>query len=1226
MSLHRRFVRSAAALSLVAGVLFALSGAPAGAATLPTGFQEQIVFSGLTQPTNLEFSPDGRIFVAEKGGRIKVFDDLADTTPTVFADLSTNVHNQWDRGLLGLALPADFPASPWVYVLYAYDAPPGQVAPRWNDSCPDANNGLCVVTGRLSRLQANGNVMTGTEQVLIHDWCQQFPSHSIGDLAFGADGMLYVTGGDGASFNVVDYGNLPAGSPTNPCTDPTNEGGALRSQDVRTTADETQLDGSLLRLDPNTGAAAPGNPLIGSSDPDARRIVATGLRNPFRLTMRPGTNEAWISDTGWTTWEEVDRVVNPTAGVTNFGWPCYEGVPRQPGYDSVNLSLCETLYTAGAGAHTLPFVAWNHSNKLIPGEACPTGSSSSTGVAFYPTSGGPYPAAYNGAVFFADYSRRCIWASLPTTPGGLPSASNLVTFASDSASPVDLEIGPGNELYYVDLGGTIRRIRYFPGNQPPTAVISATPTQGPVPMTVNFSATGSTDPDPADEGRLTYAWDFTNDGTTDSTAATASFTYTAAGNYTAKLTVTDTLGATDTDTVIITPGNQAPAAVIDTPTAGTTWRVGNTINFTGHATDPQQGTLPASALAWQLRMQHCSAPNNCHAHILQNWTGIASGSFIAPDHEYPSYLELELTATDQDGLSQSMVRRLDPVTVNLTFDTNPSGLQLTAGSSSATAPFTRTVIQGSTNSVSAPSPQSLGGLTYTYASWSDGGAQSHVITAPSTPTSYMATYTGSAPACSDSFGYTCADGARAFVPADQTVLSLAGDDAVQQISLPFPVRLYGGSYSTAWVDTNGLMSFVNPGGSATTFDASIPSTALPNLAVYPFWDDVWVDSSASVRTAVTGSAPNRQFVVEWRNVRFWADQSRRVTFEAIFHENGTITFVYQGIDANSLEQGGSATVGIENATGTVALQYSYNQPALQNGLGVTFTPPGAGPPPSPAIVQGTVTSSAGGAPIAGATVTVSGTSLTTTTAANGTYSFPDVPTGQRTITAQKSGFQTGSTTVTAVSGTTVTANIALTTGGPSCSDSFGYTCTSGPRTFMPADQTVLSLAGDDAVQQISLPFPVRLYGGSYSTAWVDTNGLMSFVNPGGSATTFGASIPSTALPNLAVYPFWDDVWVDSSASVRTAVTGSAPNRQFIVEWRNVKFYQNAAARVTFEVIFDESGTITFAYSGIDSTVLEQGGEATVGIENANGTVAVQYSFNQPVLRTGNGVTFTPPPA
>jgi glucose/arabinose dehydrogenase/PKD repeat protein len=713
-------------------------GTPAATAVaVPTGFQEQIVFSGLSSPVDLEFASDGRVVVAEKGGRIKIFDDLADTTPTVFADLSANVHSQWDRGLLGMTLAPGFPADPYVYVLYTYDAPPGQTAPVWNDVCANANDGRCVVTGRLSRLRADGNTMTGTEQVLLHDWCQQFPSHSVGDLAFGADGMLYVAAGDGASFSAVDYGQFPSGAPTNPCTDPAREGGALRAQDIQTADDETQLDGTLLRLDPATGAAAAGNPNIGAADPDTRRIVANGLRNPYRITMRPGTNETWISDTGWTTWEEVNRVVDPTAGVTNFGWPCWEGNARQSGYDSANLPVCEALYAAPAGTHTAPFVAWNHASRLVAGEACPTGSSSSTGVAFYPSAGGPYPAAYHGAVFFADYSRRCIWASLPTEPGGLPSAAGVQTFVSDAASPVDLEVGPGGELYYVDLGGTVRRVRYFPGNQPPTAVIDASPTQGPAPLTVTFNGTGSTDPDPADEGRLRYAWDFTGDGVTDATTATASFTYSTAGSYTARLTVTDTLNATHSSTIAVTPGNEAPTAIIDTPTVGTTWKVGDTIAFTGHATDPQQGTLEASRLNWDLVMHHCSAPDNCHEHAIRSWTGVASGSFEAPDHDFPSYLELKLLATDQEGLTHAVTRRLDPETVGLTFTTVPSGLQLTVGPVSGTTPFTRTVIQGSTNSVSAPSPQGAS----TFASWADGGSQTRVITAPTAATTYTATYT-----------------------------------------------------------------------------------------------------------------------------------------------------------------------------------------------------------------------------------------------------------------------------------------------------------------------------------------------------------------------------------------------------------------------------------------------------------------------------------------------------
>ena len=93
--------------------------------TLPAGFTDSTVFSGLTNPTNLRFASDGRIFVAEKSGLLVVFDSLADQTPTVVADLRTQVDDYWDRGLLGLALDPNFPATPYVYLLYTADAPPG---------------------------------------------------------------------------------------------------------------------------------------------------------------------------------------------------------------------------------------------------------------------------------------------------------------------------------------------------------------------------------------------------------------------------------------------------------------------------------------------------------------------------------------------------------------------------------------------------------------------------------------------------------------------------------------------------------------------------------------------------------------------------------------------------------------------------------------------------------------------------------------------------------------------------------------------------------------------------------------------------------------------------------------------------------------------------------------------------------------------------------------------
>jgi PKD repeat protein len=447
----------------------------------------------------------------------------------------------------------------------------------------------------------------------------------------------------------------------------------------------------------------------------------------------------WAGDVGWSTWEEINRVVDPLGtgldDVENFGWPCYEGQPRQSGYDGANLSLCENLY-GQPGAVTDPHFAYHHSNKVVPGETCPTGSSSVAGIAFGFYQGGPYPASYDGALFFADYSRDCIWA-MRKDANGIPAPGLLETFVAPAANPVDVQISPAGELFYADFdGGTIRRIRFVSANQPPVAVATANPTSGATPLTVNFDGSSSSDPegDP-----ITYAWDLDSDGLyDDSTEAQPTHTYTQSGSFTVRLRVTDSAGASGiSDPIVITAGNTPPTATIASPPGSLTWKVGDVIAFSGSGADPQDGNLPASALSWSLILHHC--PSTCHTHPLQDFVGVASGSFTAPDHEYPSHLELVLTATDSGGLTSTASVTLQPQTVGLTFATSPSGLQLVLNGGSAATPFTRTVIAGSSNTITAPSPQTLNGSNYAFASWSDGGAQTHVITASSAAT-YTATY------------------------------------------------------------------------------------------------------------------------------------------------------------------------------------------------------------------------------------------------------------------------------------------------------------------------------------------------------------------------------------------------------------------------------------------------------------------------------------------------------
>ena len=241
-------------------------GRESGAQTLPSGFSEQVVLSGLTEPTAVQFAPDGRVFVAEKSGLIKVFNKLGDATPTIFADLRANVYDFGKSGLRGLALHPNFSSVPYVYVLYTYDGPVGGTAPTWGDACPSAN-GDCVVSARLSRLLANGNVMTGAEQVLVWDWYQRYPDQPVGSLAFGPDGALYASAGDGAGSTFVDFGQGVGQSP-----DPPNQGGALRSQDLRSPGDPVALSGSVIRVHPDTGQPLPqatslfvGPPTVGAN-------------------------------------------------------------------------------------------------------------------------------------------------------------------------------------------------------------------------------------------------------------------------------------------------------------------------------------------------------------------------------------------------------------------------------------------------------------------------------------------------------------------------------------------------------------------------------------------------------------------------------------------------------------------------------------------------------------------------------------------------------------------------------------------------------------------------------------------------------------------------------------------------------------------------------------------------------------------------------------------------
>ncbi len=219
-------------------------------------------------------------------------------------------------------------------------------------------------------------------------------------------------------------------------------------------------------------------------------------------------------------------------------------------------------------------------------------------------------------------------------------------------------------------------------------------------------------------------------------------------------------------------------------------------------------------------------------------------------------------------------------------------------------------------------------------------------------------------------GYSTTSTTGSFVPATTTRLGIDGDDGVVQVALPFPVPFYGQNQSQLWVSADGYGTFTDMNLPASQWPWSTalpPDVSKPNHAVMPMLDD-WIINQAlysdpalkpGVYTATTGTAPNRKFIVEWRNVHRYGAVGTMVSFEMLLSENGTIEFRYDGIDSfNAVERGSLATIAVENAAGTAATVFSHRQAAVDTGKIITFSPTGHQDVPAGLLL--TATSPVGG--------------------------------------------------------------------------------------------------------------------------------------------------------------------------------------------------------------------------------------------------------------------------
>ena len=785
-----------ASVSIVVGLSDAVATAAAAATVVvQPGMAITTTLSGLPGfPTAVEFAPDGRIYVAIKDGRVLMYHGPGDTTPVVTLDIRAAVNSYGDRGLLGIALdPAFTTGRPFLYALYTFDRDPfgNSTVPRWSDACPNPADG-CTVTARLSRftVDANGVASQSSLKVLLDGspdpldgsgdglggWCGQFDSHSIGTVRFGADGMLYAGAGDGASYATADYGQNGGAAPmtqtpANPCNDTqdtnprsggrgtalvaaTSRGGALRSQSVRGALSNEYVswDGAILRVDPDTGQAAAGNPLIGNTIAGDDRIVAYGLRNPFRFSFRPGTNNMWLGDVGYNKYEEINTFASgPTqASVPNFGWPCYEGTPRQGAYEALGTGQCTSLYTNNqsmlggvASPYSAPVYTWARRDQGdFYAKELPCGTSNGGGAAV----GGDFvknpqwPAPLRGAYVFGDYARGCLMA-MPLGSNGEPDPTGVTSLIS-GVTPVDIKVGPGGDIYWVDaVTKEVDRLRPIIGNLPPVASFTATPSNGNLPLLVQFDASATTDPNPGEV--LTYTWDLNGDGICDDgSGITISRSYSVAAIVAVKLCVSDLL-ATGSTTRTIQPGNSPPVIRSLVTSADDTWTVGQTVSYSATAVD-NEGTLPASAYSWTLILRHCDREGDaaCHTHQLQDLPNGMSGTLVTPDHDYYAFLQLTLTVTDSLGLSTSQTVDLKPRISNVTVQTDPPGITVSAGGRAGVSALTVPFLQGGVLQMIAPRVATVDGVAYTFVGWADSPREPNIrtTTTPAQNTTYTARY------------------------------------------------------------------------------------------------------------------------------------------------------------------------------------------------------------------------------------------------------------------------------------------------------------------------------------------------------------------------------------------------------------------------------------------------------------------------------------------------------
>lgn len=442
----------ASLLRTAAVLLLALAPFHAGAMTLPYGFVDTPLPFTFDTPTALALLPSGRVLVAEKAGDVWI---AGATERHLLWSAENEVANLGDVGLVGLGVDPHFAINHRLYFFYTVDP----------DSDGNDFDGPVAVFGRIVRYEmsaTDSNALDPASRTVLlgTTWSDSWPSgsyaHHVDDIAWGTDGTMLLSAGEGSHFTGIDAGGFDPDLFAPGRVDPAQDVGAFRAQMLGS------LGGKVLRVDPETGLGLPSNPFYDGDPASAQsRVWSYGLRNPFRIAVRPGTGSSdpalgnpgtlYIGDVGWNTWEELDVARDPGM---NFGWPCVEGPVLNAPYASATPAH-DGCSSSTPSPETAPLLAFHHSDVTRSQPPGTLGSVIAGGVFLT----APWPAAYRGIYVFGDYGQGWI-RGLRTDP--LDHIVQTYELIPDADGPVDFATDPANgDLWFVSIfTGVVHRLGF----------------------------------------------------------------------------------------------------------------------------------------------------------------------------------------------------------------------------------------------------------------------------------------------------------------------------------------------------------------------------------------------------------------------------------------------------------------------------------------------------------------------------------------------------------------------------------------------------------------------------------------------------------------------------------------------------------------------------------------------------------------------------------------------